>query len=396
MKIGITIGLQSDYESIWINGIKLNALLLANALMKIGKYEVVILDTSRKVTDLSKVSWDVNKFPIEDYWKVYPTVDILITLGTSFPTEILDQFRKSGPNKKVVKYMCGNSYVIDMERSIFKEGNDLGKAPWDPGADQLWYVPQQGYQNHEYYKVAFRNENVFPVPFVWDPMFLDIEVLRARIKKTKTPYYIPGKENSEKLLSVFEPNLNVVKYAMIPIMIAEKALREGVEFKKMNVASGQRLLKNGYFKSMIATMDIVNGSQGPKISFTSRYPVTHYLANGADVIVSHQWENPLNYSYLDVMYFGFPLVHNADMIKDAGYYYSDFNVNEGYNQLKYAIEEHDNNLEEYKLRNQKVLDRYTVKNQDLLDTYEKLIENLFEKDKHQLSYNYNWQTNTYF
>jgi len=143
-------------------------------------------------------------------------------------------------------------------------------------------------------------------------------------------------------------------------------------------------------------MDIVNGSQGPKISFTSRYPVTHYLANGADVIVSHQWENPLNYSYLDVMYFGFPLVHNADMIKDAGYYYSDFNVNEGYNQLKYAIEEHDNNLEEYKLRNQKVLDRYTVKNQDLLDTYEKLIENLFEKDKHQLSYNYNWQTNTYF
>ena len=366
MKIGITIGLQREYESMWINGIKLNALLLANALKAIGKYDVVILDTSRKVQDLTKVVWDTKKFPIENYWDVYRSVDLLITLGTSFPGEVLEQFKASGDNKKILKYMCGNSYVIDMERSIFKEGNDLGRAPWDLGADQIWYVPQQGYQNHDYYKVAFRNENVFPVPFVWDPMFLDVEVNNYKQKGIKLPYYTPNKENSEKQLSVFEPNLNVVKYAMIPIMIAEKAMRDGVEFKKMNVASGQRILKNGYFKSMISTLDIVN--EGPKIGFTGRYPVSHYLANGADVVVSHQWENPLNYSYLDVMYFGFPLVHNADMIKDAGYYYPDFEIEKGTEQLKFAIEEHDNNLEAYKERNQKVLDRYTIKNQDMLDT----------------------------
>jgi len=393
MKIGITIGLQKEYESMWINGIKLNAILLANALQAIGKYEVVILDTSRKVKDLTKVSWDIKRFPIENYWDTYETIDILITLGTSFPAEVLQQFKQSGPNKKILKYMCGNSYVIDMERSIFKEGNDLGRAPWDLGADQVWYVPQQGYQNHDYYKVAFRNENVFPVPFVWDPMFLDIETLKYRIKKLKSPYYVPNKKNSDKVLTVFEPNLNVVKYAMIPIMIAEKALRDGVEFNKMNIASGQRILKNGYFKSMISTLDIVNN--GPKIGFSGRYPVAHYLANGADIIVSHQWENPLNYSYLDVLYFGFPLVHNADMIKDAGYYYPDFEIEKGTEQLKFAIEEHDKNIDAYNERNQKVLDRYTVKNKEMLDTYEKLIDNLFE-DKHELSHKYNWQTNTYF
>ena len=32
MVIGITIGITKEYESLWINGIKLNALFLANAL----------------------------------------------------------------------------------------------------------------------------------------------------------------------------------------------------------------------------------------------------------------------------------------------------------------------------------------------------------------------------
>lgn len=64
MNIGITIGLQKEYESMWINGIKLNAILLANALMQIGKHNVYIVDTSNKVEDLTKVSWNTNKFPI--------------------------------------------------------------------------------------------------------------------------------------------------------------------------------------------------------------------------------------------------------------------------------------------------------------------------------------------
>lgn len=34
MKIGITLGLQKANESMWINGIKLNAIFLANALQK--------------------------------------------------------------------------------------------------------------------------------------------------------------------------------------------------------------------------------------------------------------------------------------------------------------------------------------------------------------------------
>jgi hypothetical protein len=391
MKIGITLGIQAEYESMWVNGIKLNAILLAHALKQIPNTEVYIMDTSGKIKDLTKVAWDTNQFPVKNYYQFHKEIDLLITLGTSLPLSMIQDFKKYG-DKRVIKYQCGNSYVIDMERSIFRTEDTL--APWDLGADQIWYVPQQGYQNHDYYKIAYRNDFVIPVPFVWDPMFLNVSAARNKQAGKKLPFYVPGKKNSEKKLNVFEPNMNVVKYAMVPIMMAEQAFRDGTEFETLFVSSGNRLLKNTYFKSMIKHFDIVNNPGGPKIKFTSRYPIVHYLSESADIVLSHQWENPLNYAYLDVAYFGFPLVHNADMVKDLGYYYPDFNILEGTKQLKLAIEEHDDNIKEYKERTQNVLRRYTIDNKEMIDTYAKLIENAFGA-KHEFSYEYDWQTNVY-
>jgi len=395
MNIGITIGIQQEYESMWINGIKLNAILLANTLMQIGKHNVYLVDTSNKIDDLTKVSWDYNKFPVRSFKDAFTDTDLMITLGTSFPTETIERFKAQGPNRRLVKYMCGNSYVIEMERSIFKTGDDLGIAPWDPGADQIWYVPQQGYQNDHYYKTIFRTNEVFPVPFVWDPMFMVKELAMYKQANRKLPIYTPNIEQSKKRISVFEPNMNVVKYSMIPILAAEQVYRRGVEFDKMYIASGKDLLKNSYFKSMITTLDIVkNNTSSPKLQFTSRYPVCHYLAETTEIVLSHQWENPLNYSYLDVMFMGYPLIHNADMIQDGGYYYPDFNIEKAADQLEWVLKNHDDNREEHAAKNKKVIERYTIKNEAMVDTYDKLIENLYG-GKHEMSREYDWKTNLY-
>jgi hypothetical protein len=105
--------------------------------------------------------------------------------------------------------------------------------------------------------------------------------------------------------------------------------------------------------------------------------------------------NPLNYSYLDALYLQFPLVHNAPMIKDAGYYYAGNNIGSGAGQLKLAIEYHDHTIEEYNERSEKVLTRYTVYNEDLLETYKKLIETTMGIKDHNLGSLYDWQTNLY-
>jgi len=392
MNIGITIGLREENESMWINGIKLNAILLANALKQIGKHDIYIVDTSTAVKDLTKVRWDHIKFPVIKLQEAVKKVDLMITLGTSFPTETMEYFKSLGPNKRIVKYMCGNSYVIEMERSIFKS-DSAGLAPWDVGADEIWYVPQQGYQNHHYYKTIFRTDKVYPVPFVWDPMFLHSEISIYKELGRKLPVYNPNVPQEAKKLSVFEPNMNVVKFAMIPILAAEEVHRRGINFDKMYIASGKKLLQNEYFMSMIKTLEVVKNTP-PKLQFTSRYPVCHYLSETTDIVISHQWENPLNYSYLDVMYLGYPLVHNADMIQDAGYYYPDFNITEAANQLQYALEQHDSNREEYNARNKEVIKRYTIENKAMINLYDQMIENLYD-GKHELSHEYDWKTNLY-
>jgi hypothetical protein len=118
----------------------------------------------------------------------------------------------------------------------------------------------------------------------------------------------------------------------------------------------------------------------------------YFLSQHTDIVVSHQWENPLNYAYLDALYLGYPLVHNAWMIKDAGYYYDEFDVDSGVKQLTKAIYKH--NQEEYDLRSEKVLKRYSSDTPELIEQYDKLIENLFNNPGANFKTKYDYKTNT--
>lgn len=397
MNIGITIGLTQENESLWINGIKLNALYLANTLLSIEGHEVWILDTSDKVKDLTKVQWDTNRFKVFKFVDKFKEVDLLITLGTSIPNNWSQEIKLANPKAKIVKYQCGNNYVIDMERVLFGDPDAEGIPSWDIGHDETWLIPQQEHHNKEYFQLIYRHtaDKVKVVPFIWDPMFIDRNQKILKDLGKKIPNYTP-KPAAEKKISVMEPNLNVVKYALMPIMIVEAFFRKFGEnsFKQLYVGSGNKLLKNKYFMGMMKKLDIVVRTN-PLVKFIPRYPVTTFLAEETDVVLAHQWGNPLNYSYLDAIHFGYPVVHNADFIKDAGYYYKDFSIYDGMHQLDLAINTHDNNLEEYRVKNKLVLDRYISTNPELVDTYKKLIENLWEPNKHKLSYEYDWKTNTY-
>ena len=402
MCIGITLGLQSDNESMWINGIKLNAIFLQNALIKTG-HRVILLDTSNKVEAKNKsgligedkVIWDNKKFPIYKFNSPeINKVDILILLGTTLADGTLTAFKNSGPNKKIVKYMCGNNYVIDMERNLFKQEDDNGAVAWRSKAlDECWYVPQQQYQNHHYYRVLMNlpEDKVKAVPFVWDPMFID-EIESLYNNASQVPVYQP-KPNKDKQLTIMEPNMNVVKYSMIPMCIIEDAYNKyDIDFKHTSIISGVNVLKKRIYKDTVNSLNVIKKT----IKTAGRMPVHQILAHFADVIISHQWENPLNYAYLDAMYLQFPLIHNADMIQDGGYYYPDFDVSKGAEQLKWVLDNHDKNIKEYNQKNEGVMTRYTVYNEDLLKTYSKLIDNTVAgMNIHNLSYEYNWKTNTY-
>jgi len=225
MKIGITLGLKDNKESIWTNGIKQNVLMLVHLLKNsTKKYDVCILN-SMNVDFEEKPSY-LDGIDIHYFNDKFLEMDLLIVMGAQIFDYQLETFKRSGSNKKVVSYKCGNNYVIHMENILFKPSEDK-KFQYEKQYDEIWYVPQQDEVNSGLYKTLYRT-NAFAVPFIWSEKFLfesvrDIHKGFKSGKYTKDWQYDNTKE--KKILGIMEPNLNIVKFCLIPAMIAEESYR---------------------------------------------------------------------------------------------------------------------------------------------------------------------------
>ena len=63
LRIGITIGLHHVAESLWNNGIKQNAVFLAEALKNCPAVRSVQLVNTTAVAITSELPWDLNRWP---------------------------------------------------------------------------------------------------------------------------------------------------------------------------------------------------------------------------------------------------------------------------------------------------------------------------------------------
>jgi hypothetical protein len=184
-----------------------------------------------------------------------------------------------------------------------------------------------------------------------------------------------------------EPNINIVKYGLIPTMIAEESYRTEIgknKIDKVMISNGEKLKTNHEFMSILKTFDL---HKDKKITAESRYQTAFILTQYFDIVISHQILNPLNYLYLDAAYLGYPVLHNATLCKDLGYYYENGDTKQGAKMLNYILTEHDNNIVEYHKKNDLVLQRYYADNEELIETYDKLIYNLFNGGNKDLIYN---------
>lgn len=385
LKIGITLGLKTNTESIWTNGIKQNVLTLSHLLKRSNNnYQVTILNTI-------KVDWSEKPSYLKDYDicyfdEKYLDMDLIIVMGAQVESEKIKKFKSIKNDNKVISYKCGSNYILTTESVLF--GKEDKWSEFENYFDEVWYIPQQHETNLGYYHTLYRT-NAVVVPFIWHHKFLteailDIEKGYKAGKFKKGFKYDSTKE--KKALGVMEPNLNIVKFCLIPTMIAEESYRTETgknKISKLMITNSKDVSKNKDFLSILKTFDLFNDG---KITAESRYQTSYIVTQYLDILICHQLLNPLNYLYLDVAFMGYPVLHNAPMCKDVGYYYEGSDTIDGAKMLNWILENHDNNLKEYEQRNNKAIFRYFADNRTLIETYDMLIDNLFNSGNSGLVY----------
>ena len=177
-------------------------------------------------------------------------------------------------------------------------------------------------------------------PYLWSPRFF----LYVSDKVQDRPFYRPT--GSPKRVAVFEPNLNVVKTATMPIVIAELLHREepGLIGKVYVTNSGWLAKKRDFIRFVQSSVSLYTDQ---RMFFEKRYRFAWFLSAHTDIVLSHQWDNELNYLFIEALFAGFPLVHNSPYFKDCGYYYEGDDGYMGKEKLREAILTHDDNIDEY-------------------------------------------------
>jgi len=365
INIGITINIK-DEESIWINGITQNVINLYQILENSpNEYNVSVVNVG-EIDNNKNIKYDIDDIVVKKFNEIKNELDIMFILGSLISDQQHNILKKN--KTKLIYYNCGSSYMTDMEEVLFGDNNTINRVSRNK-YDEIWCIPQN-YKANKHYLESIHKVECKSVPFVWSSLFIDYLIKNS--EPMKDAFYKPT--STPKRISSFEPNINIVKYAMYNIIIVEKVYNYKPELiKHFYVTNTQSIINNKFFIDIMGKFEVVKNKIA---TFETRYRIPYFLKEYTDIVIAHQMYNPLNYAYLDALYLKYPLVHNASMIKDAGYYYSEFDADKGMKQLIYAIEKHDDNLEEYEEKSKKVLNRYLPTNEESISIYDKMIKKL--------------------
>jgi hypothetical protein len=369
LRVGVTIGLQHESESLWNNGIKQNAVFLAEALRRCPVVESVELVNTTAVPVTPSLPWDLQHWPTAAFDEASHRLDVVIELGGQLNHAQTAELHARGG--KLVSYCCGFEYVHVMQASLF------GRRLWGPDVfinrayDAIWMIPQVADLNRGFFTVL-RRKPAHVVPFVWDPLFLE----QSATALPEGGRYIP--RAGSRRLTVMEPNIDVVKFCLYPALIADEAYRvrpESIAILQVTNAE-QMALHNHDFIALMNQLDLVREH---KAVFLGRHATPQFLAQNTDIVISHQWENALNYFYLEVCWQGYPLVHNAYLCPDLGYYYAGNDVGAGRLAMLRVLDHHDDGHEEYRRRQRELIERYLPSNPELVARYDALLREVAQQ-----------------
>jgi len=358
----MNILLTANYENgIFSNGLQQNIVFLAELIKDLGFTPIIAIN--HKTDKCIDPPHDI--LIIEEHEILEYSDDLAFVFQTSWlvnqPT--IKVIKEKNKNCKNIHVVYGNGLLADIERCNWQDHFAISNE----GVDEIWISPHYEFA-YNYYKTYYHTQKVFELPYIWSPKYVDIHE-KIWNKINKTCYYSP---NEEKNIGILEPNLNITKHCLPCIMIAEEFFSNINQdsFNKVTSYCSAKFLDKKYFKSLMWNLNLTKNN---KIEFKPRIKISQIFTDMSNVFISNQLLNSLNYTYLEALHFNFPIVHNSDTIKSAGYYYPNYNTKLGAKALDSALNYHDQNLEEYKEKAQETIYKYSPSNPIVIEKYKKLL-----------------------
>jgi hypothetical protein len=299
--------------TLYNNGLYQNILILYKLVASLGHtpYLIVTNEPTPETADLL----------LEDgYTCISPegvirnglSIDVHIEVGMAVDSKFTRYLRTKGT--RLVKYYLGNIINIDVE--IITTVQSVSFPHHCPGTlDELWTSPHYA-QNIDYmcslYRLPFTKGII--APYVWEPMFLDTRGLKA--PRTEEQAWIT------RDLVITEPNISFQKSCLPPLLLAERFAKAYPAWRgRVILMNSHRFATNTHAKAVLESLAL---HRAGRILYRGRQTIREIMEqNSGACFICHQVNNEYNYMVLELMYSGFPVLHNASVWSAFGYYWSD-------------------------------------------------------------------------
>ncbi|HDR9190917.1 DUF2827 domain-containing protein [Burkholderia vietnamiensis] len=357
--VGISL-FARDGQAIWENGIHQNIAYLAMMLKRSDRVGPVYFlnggDANALPAGLELDGLDV---PLVKPTDVTHDIDVVIEMGAQLPVEWLRHVKALGT--KLVACYVGHTYSGLAETPIF--GKPSGHVFNGTQFDEVWVLEKSQKIDVPLLRTLTRAP-VHTMPHLWSPYFLDRRIA-ALASEGVTFGYRPGRRPWH--LATLEPNISVVKSCHYPMLACDEFYRAHPDaVQHLFVVNSIHMKAHPTFVHFANNLELVRQQ---KATFEPRMDLPGFMARHADAVVSHHWENPQNYLYYDVLYGGYPLIHNSTLLGDAGYYYPDFDSAAGGRALYDAWLHHDERLDDYRAKAGRLLQAVSIDNPANLDAF---------------------------
>jgi hypothetical protein len=362
-------------ENLYSNGLFQNVFVFYRMFDAMGYAPILLIsDKPKSMQGIPEMMRRCRMIVTEDMLK-QPMANIvaLIEIGMSLDPTVRQFVKMLGG--RLLKVYLGNILNIDTEIPIFMPGNHF--AHHVVGRNDMILVSPHYGQHAEY--ASYINHVVPPkdllkiiAPYVWDHNILTKNGSQVvQWVKPSTP--------EDEVFVLMEPNISFQKSALVPLFILEKWYREVGKPRgwkgSIQVVNGERYTMVPHFLHNI--MPLLEIFKDARVELLGRRDIISALkAWPSSTFILHNVNNEFNYMTLELLWSGFPVLHNSPSWLDYGYSYEEADLTVGASLVETIRTGHADRLETYRAHAATLAWRYSPYNPDIHAAWHKIIENV--------------------